>query len=302
MDLREFKNDIVKHELKNVYLLTGDEIGMMNLYIAEIGEGVKRVDSLSEAWKNLTNDSLFSDKSTYVIRDDMNVLKDESIHKKIKEIKKNTVIFVYTKIDKRSKLRTLLKDVHVEFDKMTETQLFKYYKNSAKGLSDTLLKALIKRCDNDFSRIGNEIDKLDSLAAETGSKVDLDILESVVFRQQDTNIFEITNAIIKYDIPTAVEHTRLNLARGESPIPILSIVRNNFKLAAKIFLTSKEVKADEIGTTPFMLGMIKRDFSYSDGSIIKGIKILNDAIEGIKVGKYRESDVLYIVLAKLDKL
>ena len=81
MNLAELKESIVSKNLRNVYIFTGDEIRVMDIYIKQIATVQKRIvtrkDSVASIYKQLKIKSLGEFSNVYVILNDMDFLKQE---------------------------------------------------------------------------------------------------------------------------------------------------------------------------------------------------------------------------------
>ena len=81
MNLAELKQAIVGKHFANVYIFTGDEIKVMNIYIDQIakaqGRAVVRKDTVGEIVKTLKVSRLTNESNVYVILDDFDFLKQE---------------------------------------------------------------------------------------------------------------------------------------------------------------------------------------------------------------------------------
>ena len=72
MDITVLKDQIIKNNLSNVYIFTGEEIGIQNIYLNQMSKvlnmPITRADSVSEIYNKCTSKSLFgSSKGFYVI-------------------------------------------------------------------------------------------------------------------------------------------------------------------------------------------------------------------------------------------
>lgn len=299
MEIVEFKKQIVSKDLKPFYILTGEEIGIMNIYLNQLPGKVVRANSISSVWNKLTNRGIVTERTIYIIRDDADFLKSEKIQKRVGDIKHATLILCYTKLDKRGKFYKRFKDDLVLFEKLTTNQLVNQFVNKYPKFNDLKIQYVVELCDNDYSRIDNELDKLSRIEITDFTRD----AEALIYRKPEVDVFAITNAVVQYELPKAMKLACIYVQNGESSLPLLTMIYNNFKNAAKIFLTkSKSVTAEELGMKPFQLGNIKKNFNYPDESITSAMKVIGEAIEGIKNGRYNESNALYIALLKLNRL
>ena len=151
-----------------VYLFIGEDIEIQNRYIARVAEvqhqKVKRVDSVSDVLK-AGNASLFSEHYCYVCRDDMEFYKAENAWSIIDDMNMpfgsdNTLILLYTAIDKRSKFYSKFSDLLVVFNHLDSYVLKKHIKQHLMLTSDNANR-LLRVCDNDYGQLLSEMDKVE---------------------------------------------------------------------------------------------------------------------------------------------
>ena len=150
-----------------VFILSGPEIAIMDIYIQEIATKTKtqlvRVDSVAAAIKTASNKSIISQPKCYLVRDDKDYLSQEKVWESLNagRIQGNSsvMVLVYTDIDKRSKFYKAHSDQIVMFERLIPEVLIKYVqKKVALNESDAL--KLIDLVDCDYGRLMLELDKL----------------------------------------------------------------------------------------------------------------------------------------------
>lgn len=164
MELKTLKAHIQTKKFNSVYILCGEEIGVMNIYINQIAKvqnkQVYRADSFKEVFQKVTKQSIIKQSFVYVIRDDKEVITSEKIQKLIsKPTWSDIVIIVFSNMDKRTKFYRQYKDMICEFEPLEERVLIKYIKKEI-DLSTENCQRLIQACESSYSRIMLEIDKI----------------------------------------------------------------------------------------------------------------------------------------------
>ena len=166
MQLHELKEQLVKKITQPLYIFTGEEVAVMDIYIKKISEimGVpaKRMDSISSIYSRLQNNTFMNKSNCYVIRDDKDYLSQEKIWAGLNSgvtQGKNVIILIYTNLDKRSKFYKSHTDMLTEFEKLIPEVLAKYIKKEI-GLEINKAIEFANLCDCDYSRILLECDKL----------------------------------------------------------------------------------------------------------------------------------------------
>lgn len=294
-DLVSFQKDIRTNNLKPFYILYGEEIGLMNVYLNQMGN-VVRETSVSTVWKPLTQKGLVPNHRIFAVRDDKDFLSNESRWKRLPDVRYGTLVLMVTKIDKRSKLLKAFPDNCVEFEKMTDAQLKRHFVSKYSTIDSDMIDMVIQFCLNDYSRIDNELDKLSRL-----KKVDASVVESIVKHKTEIDIFSLVDDVLEYRPEQAIMKVTELLAKGESPIGLLTLLYQNFNNACLV-LGADEPKEANLGIKQFLINKIVYNFQYELDSAFEGMAILGQAIEGIKNGRYTESSAVYISLYKIFSL
>lgn len=294
-DLVSFQKDIRTNNLKPFYILYGEEIGLMNVYLNQMGN-VVRESSVSTVWKTLTQKGLVSNRRIFAVRDDKDFLANESRWKRLPDVRYGTLVLMVTKIDKRSKLLKAFPDNCVEFEKMTDAQLKRHFVSKYSTIDSNMIDMVIQFCLNDYSRIDNELDKLSRL-----KNVDASVVESIVKHKTEIDIFSLVDDVLEYRPEQAIIKVTELLAKGESPIGLLTLLYQNFNNACLV-LGADEPKEANLGIKQFLINKIVYNFQYELDSAFEGMSILGQAIEGIKNGRYTESSAVYISLYKIFSL
>lgn len=299
MNIVEFQKDIKSNALKNVYIISGEEIGLINFYINQIKAPIKREESVKSVWSRLTNKGIIQNHDVYVIRDDKDFTSSKARWKQLSEIKYGTLILLVTKFEKKNEFYKENVEHWVEFEKMTAKQLERYFLKQY-SFSAKQVEYVIALCENDFTRIDNELDKLSRTTLLGGAAFE-DAADVLIHTEDSVDIFKVVNNIIGYRIEAALLQVEVMLANNESMIGLLTLVYNNFVNAAKI-LGTKNPTEEALGIKKFQITTIKNNFNYNLDSAFAGILILTDAIEGIKNGKYSEAQAIHIALFKIYSL
>lgn len=294
-DLVSFQKDIRTNNLKPFYILYGEEIGLMNVYLNQM-ENVVRETSVSTVWKPLTQKGLVPNHRIFAVRDDKDFLSNESRWKRLPDVRYGTLVLMVTKIDKRSKLLKAFPDNCVEFEKMTDAQLKRHFVSKYSTIESDMIEMVIQFCLNDYSRIDNELDKLSRLR-----NVDASVVEALVKHKTEIDIFSLVDDVLEYRPEQAIMKVTELLAKGESPIGLLTLLYQNFNNACLV-LGAEEPKEANLGIKQFLINKIVYNFQYEPDSAFEGMAILGQAIEGIKNGRYTESSAVYISLYKIFSL
>ena len=294
-NLMDLMADIRSNSLKPFYIFIGDEIGLMNVYLGNIQPSVIRESSVLVTLPSLTQRSLISENKVYAVRDDKEFLANDSRWKRLEDIRYGTLILMYTKIDGRSKFLKQFESNVITFDRMTSSQLLNHFAKSV-NFPTPLLEQIIELCDRDYSRISNELDKLNRVSLPTEKAVN-----EIVHRDVEFQVFEAVDSVIRYEPIRAFEYLEILLATQDNVLGFLTLLYNQFSAAARI-LGSSDAKESTINVKQFTINKIKSNFNYSLDSAFKGMTIIGDIIEGIKSGLYTDTLAVQICLLKIFEL
>ena len=291
----DLMSDIRAKKLKPFYIFIGEEIGLMNVYLGQIKPNVIRESSILTTLPSLTQRSLIDSNRVYAVRDDKDFIANESRWKRLEDIRYGTLIIMYTKVDGRSKFLKQFEDNVVTFDRMTSSQLLNHFAKSV-NFPTPLLEQIIELCKRDYSRISNELDKLNRVSLPTEEAVN-----TIVHRDVEFRIFEAVDSVIRYEPVKAFEYVEILLATQENVLGFLTLLYNQFSAAARILGTS-DAKESTVNIKQFTINKIKSNFNYSLDSAFQGMTIIGDIIEGIKSGLYTDTNAVQICLLKIFEL
>ena len=304
MDIVKLKSQIKSGKLDNIYVFVGEEIGLMNLYIGKMCEEAHRVDTVAGVWKRLTSRGLGGEKSFYVVRDDKEFLQAEKVWSVAdKMIRYGTLVLLYTNLDKRSRFYKAMESPIVTLEKMTRQQLINFVsKQSSFGVSEGELDYLCEACNDDYTQIQNEIDKLsrvwDDMRKHSSFR---EVVDNLVRAPKYADTFSMANNVMQYNGKKAVEQMQFLLDNGESGIGMITVLYNNFRNAVQVLSaagTAKEI-SEQYGIHIAAVSNIMNNFDYSKDGALRAMRILQDAESGIKNGKYAEDKAPMIALCKI---
>ena len=313
MNILDVKKDIRTKTFKPFYIFTGEEIGIMSIYIQKIAEvvGTKptELEKMSDVVSNISGNSLFKQKKVFVVRDDSEFLKHEEVWDKFLDgsiQKDNIVILVLYALDKRSKLYKTYIDTIVEFKRLNESVLSVYAQREI-DLSECDTMSLINICECDYSRMLTEIDKIKQYKSSyRGIMSDAEafrelINDGAIYIPPRDTIFECVDVILKRQYKKAFELLYEAYDIGENPLALLSVLYTNAKQVLQV--QSSEPGSDiEKATdmTPWQVKCAKnRTGYYRNGELVYLLRLLQDTEKKIKIGDIEDSIAMDYVLVNL---
>jgi DNA polymerase III delta subunit len=304
MKLHELQKQIVSKKLDKVYVFTGEEIGVMDIYLDKIysivGCDVVRMESVQEAYAKMTQRRISGAPRCFVVRDDKEFLKQDKIWNTVFTLADKSpdyLILIYSSIDKRSKFYKQNTEKLTEFEKLSPELLAKYISKELPGIKERDAYKLAEICECNYSRILLECDKIRHYAHRTqksngvvdfGKAMNILIEQGVIFQPIGDITFKFTDAILTRDYKNTSRYLREARQKGESEVMILSILYNGFKQILMVQGLGRDQRdaVRRTGLTPWQVKMAqKKQGHYSISELIKALKIIRFVEMGIKTGQ-----------------
>lgn len=299
MNVADVKVDIMNKTIKPYYIFTGDEIEVQRIYINKIAEvlqyEVMRVESIKEVWSAIVSPSLFNTACVYVVRDDKDLLQDETIQEQIEHnrLNGNIIIHLLTSVDKRTKFYKANSDKIVVFERLSDEMLLKYVQRLT-TLNKRNSERLIAICESDYSRILTETDKINSFIAafpdcDSNKVFEQFVNDGVISTPAKDAIFELVDAILKRTVNQAYDMYNQCLSIGEASMVILSVLYNNAKQVFQVqtCLSSDVCKAT--GLTSWQVKCAKEKAGhYTHAELLSMLKLIQEIQKDIITGKLED--------------
>ena len=304
METSKIKQDIKTNSIKPYYIFTGNELKVQDIYIEKLANGkvIKRIDSFEEVAKRLNSGMLISIPKCYVIRDDVEFTKEESIWGNLEAIiGQNLIIWVFTSIDKRSKFYKHFKDLICEFNHLSEDVLLKYVQKEI-PLSDRNARELIQICENDYSRILLEIDKIKQLAFnENYDEAYVCLIEDgTIYQPPRDAIFMWADAVLKRQKLMAFGLLQECVEIGEASLVLLSVLYNNAKQVLQVQSCENSDISKSSGLTAWQIKCAKEKVGYyTNRELVNMMKVIQDTEKKIKIGIVPEEIATQYVLVSV---
>ena len=310
MDLATLKAHIKTGNFNNWYVFTGPEVKAMDIYINQMasvkGATVSRLDSVASLVQKLNTKSFVKNAQILILRDCKEFLSDDKLQARISQINAKTehiIVFIYSTIDKRSKLYKSNKDKIVEFEPFKMPVLVKYIQKDI-DLSENNCKLLADVCEMDYSRILLEIDKINQyrshylISADRALKELLD--SGVIYQPPHDAVFDFVDAVLKYKPKKAFKLLQESYDSGEATLVLISNLYNSTKQLLQVQSYKGEKLSSATGLTPFQIKLASgRKGYYASGDLVYFMRKLREVERGIKVGEIEESIAVPYALVSL---
>lgn len=316
MTVAQVKAQIKSKNLSPLYIFTGDEIAVMNIYIKKIAEAldtnVVRAETFLEIYKKISKPSSLQEKCVYVVRDDMDIMTDEKIHKVLDNPSwKDIVILVFTTVDKRLKFAKTYKDTICEFEPLKPEILKKYIKKEI-DLSDTNCQKLIDICEGSYSRILLEIDKIKKYAdgvhpvkgdANPDCYFNKLLKSKAIYIPSNDTVFDWCNLVMSRKDIDKIFETAIDCADGGKKVfEMLGALYNNIKQTLQVQSCHSKDVAKITGLTGWQIQNVKSYIgNYTDGELVYAMKLIRQCEVDIKTGNIEDINTIvpYILVSIL---
>lgn len=297
MNIAELKKDMKANNLAGLYIFTGEEIYIRNLYIEQIvdlGFIWKELPTVAELFKSVGTTKLIQKPTLYVIRDDMDFIKQDSTvwDKLVAWVNNsvNKVILIYNNIDKRNKFFKTFEENTVKFEKLSETVLLKYLQKEADISKENALD-LIHRCDSNFNLCLLELNKVIMFSLSNNISIDEAYrkccADRIVLDLPKESLEKYITAVMNKDFSLAIEISNDFDFTEEPPLKILAFLYNSFEalFAVVAYESGLSLKKNEFGAN---FWAVKNAEIFGMKWQIKQVRDMMDFIQflesGIKMG------------------
>jgi DNA polymerase-3 subunit delta len=242
----------LREGLRPLYLLLGSEVYLRRVAAQTITEAALSRTLLREF--NESAFSLLSDpvQSAIAAADQLPMMSDTRVVRirdfaRLREADEDTLIrylnnpapttvmiFIADELDKRKKSSKVLLDTCtvVEFGPLKDAEAKAWAKTRLKELKvsadDQVLTELIRLVGTDVQTLFNELDKLASAAASSGSRITLDLIDDLIGRSRELSNFELGDHLLAGNRKKALETLHRLLEDGAEPVMLVGLIAGNY--------------------------------------------------------------------------
>lgn len=298
MEISQIKSDIQTNNIKSMYIFTGEELEVMNIYLKQMsthsGKQLVRMDSFKQIYNSCKSPKMMSESKLYIVRDDNEILTNEKIHNLLNNmewIRNNILVVVFTSVDKRSKFYKTYKTTIVEFNTL-ESRILKKYIQKQIALSDKNCDKLIDLCESNYGRILLEIDKVHTYAlckkVSHDKAFELLSQDGTIYKPSKDAIFDFVDAILNRS-SKCFDLYRQCVEVGEASLVMLTVLYNNVKQTLQIQVCESKDISKTTGLTGWQIQCCKKYVgNYKTKELIRIMKLIRSLEIGIKTGKIEE--------------
>jgi len=312
MTVAELKAQMQSKKLKSIYIFTGTEIAVRDIYIKQLAKvcnfDVKWIESLSDIMQSGRKKSMFQRQTLFILSDSAELLKNEKAWKIFDmSLGKNMLLILFTALDKRIKFYKQYKDLIVEFEPLSPEILKKYIKKEI-NLSDKNCQMLMEVCENDYGRCLLEIDKIrhfmnadisvDGMLEDGAFAYLLKI--GTIYRPPKDVIFDFVDAVLDRDAYKSFKLMQESYDSGEATLIMISNLYTNFKALLQVQSCKSRDVSNCTGLTGWQISNAKKHLKkYQTGELVDVLLKIRDAELGIKSGTIDESIAVQCLLVNI---
>ena len=299
MNITDVKTDIKNKAIKPYYIFAGDEIEVQRIYINKIAEvlgyNVVRADCIADIWPNIITPNLFDAPSVYVVRDDKDISQDETLQRQLDkgDFNGNVIINLISTVDKRSKWYKANSAKIIQFERLSTDMLIKYCQREV-TLNKRNCERLIAICENDYSRILLEIDKIKSFTeflsdGDYNKVFEQFVADGVISTPPQDAIFDLVDVILKRQVSRVYALYEQCKAIGEANMVILSVLYTNAKQVLQVQACESSDIAKSTGLNAWQIKCAKDKLDYySNGELVNILRLIQKVQKGIITGQIED--------------
>ena len=322
--MKRLKEDLKTGQLKQIYLLCGEEAYLKKYYKNELRKAlISPDDTMNYAYYegkgisvneviDLAETLPFFAERRLIMMEDTGLFKSSGaeLADYVKELPETTyMVFVESEIDKRGKLYKAVqsKGCIVELVKQDGDTLFRWVagqiKREGKMTNDHVIQYFLGKVGDDMENIQKELEKLFcyTLEKESISKEDVD---EICTEQITNRVFDMVNAVADKEQRKALDYYYDLLALKEPPLRILFLLGRQFKLLMEVKsmemqgIGRKEM-AEKVGLSPYVVGKYQTQArAFKLGTLRKIVEDCVSTEEQIKTGNITEILVVELFIIK----
>lgn len=321
--MQRLNEDIKTGQLKNLYLLYGEEAYLRRQYRDRLKDAIIGDDTMNYQYfegKNIAVGEIIDLAETmpFFAEKRLIVLENTGLFKSggeqmaeylTAQAESTSFLFVETEVDKRSKLFKTLqsKGSVTEFGVQDEGTLKRWIlgmmKKEGKQISSGNLEYFLEKTGTDMENIRKEAEKLFCycMDKDTISREDID---EICIKQLSSHIFDMVSAIADKQQKKALELYYELLALKEPPMRILFLIARQFNMLLQVKeLHKKGFQNKAIGEKVGLPGFIAGKYMTQAGrftmdELKNAVEACVEAEESIKTGKINDNMSVELLIIK----
>jgi DNA polymerase-3 subunit delta len=312
--MQRINEDIKTGQLKNVYLLYGEEAYLRRQYRDRLKNAIVGDDSMNYYYHegkdvsaaeiiDLSETLPFFAERRLIVLENSGLFKSggEELSEYLKTVPAASFfVFVEAETDKRSRLYKTVQSVGyaAEFAVQEEAVLKKWIlgmiKKEGKNISGPALNHLLEKTGSNMENIYKETEKLFCYCMDKES-IEIEDIDEICTRQLTGHIFDMVGAIAEKKQRKALELYYELLALKEPPMRILFLIARQFNLLLQVkVLRKKGFSNKAIGEKTGLPGFIAGKYAaqsagFSEAELRGAVEACVEAEEAVKTGRINDN-------------
>lgn len=208
------------------------------------------------------------------------------------------------KMTKQIQAKTRYVDTRPLDARAVDTYIHHYLKEGLVQLTQEALQALMDRTHYNLSQIMTELDKLANYSQE-GQAIDLATVEALVPRTLESNVFELSNAVVALDLAQAVQIYQDLILLNHDPVALHALLVSQFRLFLQVKVLAQEGRsqadmANILGVHPYRVKLaLKNSQTLSLGALFSFYQEMIQADYNMKTGVGEPDLHFYLLMTRL---
>ncbi len=289
---------------KAVEMITNHSLKLKDLNLATFNDENTDMSAIISACKSIP----MMDEHRVVVLRDIAVKKADEVAPILDYLKKpllSTVLVIVDSVGNSAfkKIEPLCEVVDcspldtIMLGKLVATQL----NSLGVKINSDALETLVNYCNNDYTRINNEVIKLGNLLGQ-GGLVTLAVVEQNVHREVEYDVFELSNAVANKNGKKAMEIVEQLLVRKESPQMLIMLIVSNFRrmFYAVSCKDSNATVANKLGIKEYAVKIAREVGAKFSLPKLKKVLDLGANLDfQIKTGEMSDKNALYYFITSI---
>lgn len=305
MTIAELKAQIMGKQMKPLYIFTGNEIAVRDIYIKQIakvgGYDIKWLEDAADIVQAGRKRSIVQKKTLYILSECNELVKNEKAQKILEmNFGSNMLLVLFTALDKRVKFYKQYKDIIVEFETL-QPEILKKYIQKEIDLSDKDCEKLMEICEGDYGRCLLEIDKMKTYIKAFNSKSGFTgytaedcfyyfMQSGTIYQPPKDAIFDFVDAVLDRDADKSFRLMQESYDCGEATLVMVSNLYSNFKALLQVQSCKSKDVSNCTGLTGWQINNARKHLKkYSTGELVNALATIRNAEIGIKTGAIEEA-------------
>lgn len=310
MDLQDLHRELVTKQHRFLYIFTGDDWKVQQIYIQQIAQmnnlDVSHADAVEDILGTIGSNHLIFKNKCFVIKDDESILKSgiQRLCNRL-ETSDDVVVLIYHKIDKRSNFYKVNSESIVEFNGLPKDMLVNHIQKEI-NLNQYNAEYLADICNCNYGKCLLEIDKIKQCMKATyaedmpNNTFEMLLFDGTISIPPSDAIFDFVDAVMQRNVSKSFKLEQECIDYGESQMVMLTNLYNSMKYTLQVQTCPKGDIEKITGLSKWQINNARKHLNkYRAGELVYAIRFIAKIIQGVKKGIYNENTMVDYVLVNI---